>query len=179
MEGLAREFIEGQAGWRTGARGTGVHLGDRDVEAQRANGGDVKELSRLCAGACVDECSDVRIAGGDDPVKGGIDLFERLQLLKAPHVGGTGFGSGFHRAEIADRLVGFLLGDGPVAYQVLPTSCGDLGDLQVGLRAIQVRSSLKQLLVDFRGFYFRKQLALLNVRANVEIPMLEITIGSR
>src|SRR5216683_4802647 len=77
MEGLAREFIEGQAGWRTGARGTGVHLGDRDVEAQRANGGDVKELSRLCAGACVDECSDVRIAGGDDAVKGGIDLFER------------------------------------------------------------------------------------------------------
>ena len=135
------------------------------------NGGDVKELSRLCICPCIDECSDVRIAGGDDPAKGSIDLFERLQLFKAPHVSGTRFGRGFHRAEIADRLVGFLLGDGAVAYQVLPTSCGDLGDFQVGLRGIQVRSSLKQLLVDFWGFDLREQLAFLNVRADVEIPM--------
>src|SRR4029077_16105242 len=126
MEGPAREFIEGQCGRRTGACRTGVHFWDRDVEPKDVNGGDVKELSRLCICPGIDECSDVRIAGRDDPVKGSIDLFERLQLFKALTVSGTGFGSGFHRAEIADRLVGFLLGDGAVAYQVLPTSCGDL-----------------------------------------------------
>src|SRR5207244_3451240 len=74
MEGLARKFVERQGGWSPGACRTGVHLRNRDVQAQRANGGDVKELSRLSVGPGIDECSDVRIAGSDDPVKGGIDL---------------------------------------------------------------------------------------------------------
>src|SRR5258708_21295336 len=111
-EGLAREFIEGQGSGRIGPRSTGVHLRNRDVQAQRANGGDVKELSRLSVGPGIDECSDVRIAGSDDPVKGGIDLFERLQLFKPPYVGGTGFGPGLHRTKLANRLIGFLLGHG-------------------------------------------------------------------
>src|SRR5260370_1405892 len=161
MEGLAREFVEGQGGWRTGWRRTGVNLRDRDVEAERANGGDVKELSRLYIGPWIDECVEGRIGGGDDAVKGGIDLFERLQLLQAPHVGGTGFGRGFHRAEIADRLVGFLLGHGARAHQILPAARGDFGDVQVGLRGIQVRSSLQQLLVYFLGFDLRKPLSVL------------------
>src|SRR4029077_1117200 len=158
MKSLAREFVEGQGGWRTGPCGTGVHLGNRDVQAELANRGHVKEFPRLCAGACIDERSDVRTAGGDDPVKGRIDLFKRLQLFKAPHVGGAGFGRGFHCAEIADRLVGFLLGNGAIAYQALPTSRGDLGNVQVGLRGVKIRSSLLQLLVDFGGFDLREQL---------------------
>src|ERR1700739_2003875 len=139
----------------------------------------MKEFSRLRVGAGIDECSDVGIAGGDDPVKGRIDLFERLQLLEAPHVGGTGFRRSLHRAEIAYRLVGFLLRYRAVADQVLPASCGDLGNIQVGLRRIQVRSGLQQLLVDFRSFYLRKQLALLDMRANIEVPAPEIAAGSR
>src|SRR5216683_2351356 len=44
MKGLAREFIEGQSGGRTGTRGTGVHLRNRDVYANGANRGDVKQF---------------------------------------------------------------------------------------------------------------------------------------
>src|SRR5260370_10763102 len=110
MEGLAWEFIEGQGGWRSGAGGTGIHLGNGDVKAQLTNCGDVKELPRLCAGPGVDECPDVRIAGGDNAVEGGIDLLKRLQLLQSSHIRGAGFGRSRHRAEVADRLVGFLLG---------------------------------------------------------------------
>ena len=66
---------------------------------------------------------------------------------------------------------------------MLTRSCqrarGDFGDVQVGLRGIQVRSSLQQLLVDFGSFDLREQLAFLDMRANVEIPALEITTGSR
>src|SRR5258708_9591020 len=179
MKGLAWEFIEGQRGWRTRTRGAGVHLGNRDVQAQLTNGGDVKEFPRLCAGPCIDECSDIRTAGGDDAVEGGVDLFERLQLFKTPDVGGAGFGRGFDRAEIADRLVGFLLGHGTSAYQVLPAAGGDLGNVQVGLRGVQVRSSLQQLLVNFGSFDLRQQLAFLDMSANVEIPAVEIATGSR
>src|SRR5712672_2672354 len=89
MKSLSREFIEGQGGWRTGPRGAGVHLGNRDIQAQLMNGGDVKEFLRLCAGACVNERSDVRTAGGDDPVKGRINLFKRLQLLQASYIRGA------------------------------------------------------------------------------------------
>ena len=44
---------------------------------------------------------------------------------------------------------------------------------------MQVRSSLLQLLVDFGSFNLGEQLAFLHMRANVEIPALEITTGSR
>src|SRR5216683_3209277 len=175
---LAREFIEGQSGGRTGTRGTGVHLRNRHVYAKGANRGDVKQFSRLCACPCVDERPDIRIARGDDAVKGRMDLFERLQLLETPHVGGTRFGRGFHRAEIADGLIGFLLGHGPRTHQVLPTGGSDFGNVQVSLRGIQLRLSLPQLLVDFGSFDLREQLAFLDMRANVEIPTLEITAGS-
>src|SRR4029077_6602340 len=86
MKGLAREFIEGQSGWGTRARGAGVHLGDGDVKAERANGGHVKEFPRLCAGPRIDERPDVRMAGGDDAVEGRIDFLKRLQLLQSSHI---------------------------------------------------------------------------------------------
>src|SRR5258708_29102809 len=174
-EGLAREFIEGQGSGRIGPRSTGVHLRNRDVQAERANGGDVKELSRLWIVPGIDECSDVRIAGRDYAGERSIDLFERLQLFQAPHVGRTGFDRGFHCVEIAGRLVGFLLRHGARVHQVLPAARGNLGDVQVGLRGIQVSASLQQLLVEFWGFDLRKQLAFLNERTNVALPMLEIS----
>src|ERR1700688_2705322 len=102
MENLAREFIESQGGGRAGVRSTGVHFGNRNVYAKCANGGDVKKFPWLRADPCIDECPDVGIAGSDDAVKGGIDLLERLQLFKTPHVRGAGFDRGFHRAKIAD-----------------------------------------------------------------------------
>ncbi len=179
MKGLAWEFIESQRGWCTGARGTGVYLRNRNVQAERANGCHVKEFPGLRAGPCIDECSDVRIAGGYDSIKWSINLLERLQLFQASHIRGTGFGRGCHRIEIADRLVGFLLGNGARAHQVLPATGGDLRNVQVGLRGIQVRSGLLQLLVDFGSFNLREQLALLDMRANVEIPALQIATGSR
>src|SRR6202030_164444 len=42
-----------------------------------------------------------------------------------------------------------------------------------------VRSSLLELSVDFGGFDLREQLSSLDMRANVKIPALEITTGSR
>src|SRR5258708_9088118 len=47
-EGLAREFIEGQGSGRIGPRSTGVYLRNPDVQAERANGADVKHLPTLC-----------------------------------------------------------------------------------------------------------------------------------
>src|ERR1700733_973325 len=179
MKSLAREFIEGQGGWRTGAGGAGVHLGYRDVQPELLYGRDVKEFPRLRAGPSVDECSNVRIARRDDAVEGGIDLLKRLQLLQASYIRSAGCGRCFHRAEITDRLVGFLLGHGARAHQVKPAVRGDLGNVQVGLRGIQLRLSLLQLLVDFGSFDLREQLAFLDMRADVEIPALEIATGSR
>jgi len=95
MEGLARKFVERQGGWGPGACRTGVHFRNRDVQAELADGRDVKEFSRLCIGPGVDQCSNVRIPRGDDAIKWGINLFERLQLFKPPYVGGTGFGPAF------------------------------------------------------------------------------------
>ncbi len=179
MKSLAREFIEGQGGWRTGAGGAGVHLGNRDVQPELLNGRDVKEFPRLRAGPSVDECSNVRIARGDDAVEGGIDILKRLQLHQASNIRSAGCGRCFHRAEITDRLVSFLLGHGTRTHQVEPAVRGDLGNVQVRLRGIQLRLSLLQLLVDFGSFDLREQLAFLNMRANIEIPALEITTGSR
>src|ERR1700730_17832629 len=61
MKSLAREFIEGQSGGSTGARGTGVHLRNRHVYAKCADGGDVEQFLRLRAGPGVDERPDIGI----------------------------------------------------------------------------------------------------------------------
>jgi len=63
MKSLTRKFIEGQGGWRTGARGTGDTREPRHT-AGALNGGDVKSSLGWCAGPCIDESSDVRTTGG-------------------------------------------------------------------------------------------------------------------
>ncbi len=112
------------------------------------------------------------------PANGAVDLFEGLQLLQPVNVCGHGIDRRLPRAEIADRLIGLLLGDGIRLEQVLPASRGDLCQLLVRLRILQVCASLIQLLINFRGFDLRQQLTLLDVGADVYIPMLEIAIGT-
>ncbi len=112
------------------------------------------------------------------PANGAVDLFERLQLLQPVDICGRGIYRRLLRAEIADRLIGLLPGDGIRLEQVLPANRGRLSQLFVRLRIFQLCASLIQLLIDFRGFDLRQQLTLLDVGADVYIPMLEIAIGT-
>ena len=55
----------------------------------------------------------------------------------------------------------------------------DLGELQIGFRSGQSAAGLRQLLVDLRRLNHGQQLPGFYVRTDVEIPLLQITVGAR
>ena len=76
------------------------------------------------------------------------------------------------RVVSAHGIVRILLGHGVLRQQPLVRVLGDLGQRQICLCSVQVAERLLQLLIDFRGVDDSKQLALLHVRTNVEVPLL-------
>src|SRR5882724_7389002 len=115
---------------------------------------------------------------GEDSIEGGVDFFERLEVFEAADVGGAGIGGGFFGGQVALSLVGFLLRDGAGADEKFPAGGSDFGNVVVGLRGFEVRASLLELLVDFGRFNFGQELAFFYGRADVEIPALEVTVGT-
>ena len=63
--------------------------------------------------------------------------------------------------------------------QVLVARGRQSGQAEIGLRRHQVGAGLGKLLVNFRRIDLGKDFALLDVAADVLVPLLEVTVGSR
>ena len=77
-----------------------------------------------------------------------------------------------------DGRVGLLLGDGVGLEEVLIAGGGGVGEIEVGLRALEVGLGDLELLVDLGGFDGGHELALSDVGADVEVPLLEVAAGA-
>ena len=56
---------------------------------------------------------------------------------------------------------------------------GDLREIEIGLGGFQIGLRLLQLMIGFGRFDFGEELAGLHVRADVDIPFLQIAGGAR
>jgi hypothetical protein len=61
---------------------------------------------------------------------------------------------------------------------LLPAGVGDRRDVEGRSRGIQIGLALLELLVQFRRFDFRQQIALMNARADVGVPGFQVTAGA-
>jgi hypothetical protein len=64
-----------------------------------------------------------------------------------------------------------LLSHGILCEQPLVAVLGNFGKREIRLGGVQVAERLLQLLIDFRSVDDGKQLALLDVRSNIEVPL--------
>ena len=55
----------------------------------------MEELLARGVRARIDQCSDIGIAGRENPIKRRVDLLERLQILDPPDIGSIGIHRGF------------------------------------------------------------------------------------
>ncbi len=120
------------------------------------------------AGAGVDQLADVGVARGDHAVERRINVLEGLQFLEALHVGCAEDASvAFLACEVAVGVVDVLLRYGVRVFEVLVALPGDLRQIAVGFRSIQIRASLQQLLIDFRRIDYGEQLTRFHAGADV------------
>ena len=87
-------------------------------------------------------------------------MLEGLQLLEAADVGLGGFDGGPLGGGAGDGDVGLLLGDGVGLEQILIALGGGVGEVEVGLRALEVGLGDLELLVELGGFDGGHELAL-------------------
>ena len=180
-EGLARVFVERKGGGVAIVDVGGVDLGDGDEDAQLVDAGDAEEFFGGAAGgggAGVDEVADVRVALGDDAAVGGVDLLKGLELFEASDVGLSGFDGGALGGGAGDGDIGLLLGDGVQLEEILIALGGGVGEVEVGLGALEVGARDLQLFVELRGLDGGHELALGDVRADVHEPLLEVAAGA-
>ena len=115
------------------------------------------------AGAGIDQVPDIGIARGDHAVEGRVDFLERLQLLEAFHIRLCGRHHGFlGRSKSPWALSTSCFDTESVFRRSSISRRGDLGQTIVRLGRIQIRARLIELLIHFRCFYFREQLARLS-----------------
>ena len=124
----------------------------------------------------INQIADVGIARGNDAIKRRVDFFERYQRGVLLHGCLVGFDDCFVRVVRADRVIDVLLGNGVALQKSLVARLGDGSEFEICLRGEQVAASLLQLLIDFRRFDDGKQLPLLNARADIEIPLLQVAV---
>ena len=137
----------------------------------------MKEIGfHIAAAAGIDEVADIGVTRGDHAIKRRVDFFERDQRRVLLHGRLIGFDDSLVRIVGADRIVHVLLGNSVALQKPLIAGLGNGGELEVCLRSEQVAASLLQLLIDFRRFDDGKQLSLLDARADVEIPLLQVAI---
>ncbi len=82
-------------------------------------------------------------------------------------------------AKVADRLIGFLLGNGVLFEKTLPADGGGVRQIHVGLDALQIGAGLRELLIDFGRVDLGQQIALLHTGADIEIPALQVSVRAR
>ena len=138
----------------------------------------MKQFLWHSAGAGIDQRADVRIPCRDHTGERRIDFLEGLQLLQPVNIGRHGINRGLASTEIADRLIGLLLGNRVRLKQVLPPRRGNLCQLLVCLGILQVCACLFQLLINLRGVDVCQQLPLLHMGPDIYIPMLEVSTGA-
>ena len=131
------------------------------------------------AGTGIDEVADVGVARSNDAVERRDDALVALQLFEAAHVGPACVDSGLRSDVISAGLVGLLLRDGVLGQQRLPPVAGHAGKVRIGLHALQFGARLVQLLVDFGRLDLGQEIAFAHVRANVEVPLLQVAVGAR
>ena len=161
VKGLAGIGVGGQGCRAPVANDAGVRLRHRNEDAQAIDRRDAEELVGAGAGgnATRNQRADVGVARRHDAVIRSVDILKSLQLLQPANARHRRLDRGLLGLCVAHCLVGFLLGNGVRLEQILVASTGDVGEVQVGLRRLQIGLRNLQLLVDFGGFDRRHQLA--------------------
>jgi len=126
-----------------------------DADLELAQPGAIEELAALDGARSRVEPPGV----GDDP--------QRLLLVKdgnqpVQRIGKVG-------DEARRRVFGPL---------VAQDRQGQLGELHVGLSRTEVGARLRELVVDFGRFDFRQKLTRFHVRADIAVPLLQVSAGT-
>ena len=154
-----------------------VFLRNVYVNAQLSGLSDVKKIGlRSSTASRINQIADVGIARGNDAIKRRVDFFERYQCGVLLHGRLVGFDDCFVRVVRADRVIDVLLSNSVALQKSLIAGLGNGSELEICLRGEQIAASLLQLLIDFRRFDDGKQLPLLNARADIEIPPLQVAV---
>src|SRR6201984_2660789 len=94
------------------------------------------------------------------------------------NVGLSGSDGGLFGSQIAGCVVHFLLGYA-IGLDEVPVATGsDVREIGVGLRGFEIGFRLNELLIDFRRVDFGKELALLDARTDIAVPLFEIAVGA-
>ncbi len=92
-------------------------------------------------------------------------------MLQALHVRFHGLDGGFLCRVVRLRVVGILFGHG-IRLQQTDVAIGrDLCQIEVRFGGAQIGAGLAELLVNFGGFDFRKQLSRRDARTDIGIPL--------
>src|SRR6185312_13807484 len=121
----------------------------------------------------VDELSDVGIARSDDAIVRRNHPLESGQLAQAGDVGARRLDLSIARLSCARLLVRFLARDRIDCLQAAPALGGKVGDLLVGLGYGEIRLGLAQLLIHLRSLDVAEDLALADLRADIDIPVAQ------
>ncbi len=128
-----------------------VDLGNVGVDAQGLKRLHVEQFVGAALG---DQLADVDGARGDHAVKGGVDLFKRLQFLEPLHVGLGGANGGGGRGSLVGEGIGILFGNRVGLDQVLVALGLDVGVVGGGLGGGQVGNAPGRAAGRVRGWRF-------------------------
>ena len=180
LESPAGEFGENQIRVQPRPDLRGIELRDIDIDAQRVQGRDVKQFARGSAAAAgIDQLADVGIARRDHAVKGRVHFLEGLHVLQPLHIGLGRFDGGPAGIVISRGIVDVLLRDRIRFQQFLVARGRDFREAHVGLGRGEVRARLLQLLIHFRRIDFGEQLSRFHIRADIGVPLFQVTVGPR
>ena len=84
----------------------------------------------------------------------------------------------FCAARLLDRLIGLLLRNRIRLEQISASGRRWSAPAPVGLGGLQIGPRLLQLLIDLGRVDLRQQFALSHTRADIEIPVLQIAVGT-
>jgi hypothetical protein len=147
----------------------------------------LRSVAAAGAAAGVDQGADVGFARGDDAIERHGDILEvghRLQPIDVTLVGGD-FGVGGTQAGFGAVIVGFFallfLHRDHALGRVAPALVGRFGELLLGLpdpdhRTRRVELGLRggELRIEIRRFDLAQNVALFHVRAEIEMPVLQV-----
>ena len=76
-------------------------------------------------------------------------------------------------------VVRILLRDGTLLLEIHHARGGDLRQIEVRLRGLEVGLRLLELMIHFRCFDLGEKIARLDARADIGVPLLQISVGAR
>src|SRR6267154_4379295 len=178
------KFLSGKLGElqvraKSSMHGGGIYLGHTHIRTDGVGSGQHEHLLRDAAVAGVNQVAEVDIATSDHATERSVNAFERFQFLEAPDIGLRRSDRGAPGGIVTDSVVYFLFGY-PVSFdQFFKTCGGDAREIFIGLHGAEVGARLRKLLIDFRGFDFCEEIALLHMAADVVVPRFDVAGGAR